>query len=204
MEPTIYIVDDDEAVLDSLSMLLSSMDYAVTTFNGPHAFLAELENLGPGCLVLDVRMPAMSGLELQLQLAQRHVELPIIFMTGHGDVPMAVQAMQAGAFDFLQKPFRDQDMLDRIGEALALDRERRDGHERQQAILERLALLSSREREVLDLVVQGHANKVIAADLSLSQRTVEIHRARVMEKMAAKSLADLVRMMLVAEGAERL
>lgn len=200
MEPTVYIVDDDEAVLDALSMLLCSMDYAVATFSSPLAFLAALEQLGPGCLVLDVRMPVMSGLELQQQLTQRNVELPIIFITGHGDVPMAVQAMQAGAFDFLQKPFRDQDMLDRIGEALVLDRERRDGQERQQAIAARLSLLSSREREVLDLVVQGQANKVIAVELSLSQRTVEIHRARVMEKMAAKSLADLVRMMLVAGG----
>lgn len=196
---TVYVVDDDEAVRDSIQLLLQSVDYAVETFDSPLTFLKSAPAIQSGCLVLDVRMPAMSGLELQQRLKQNGVPIPVIFITGHGDVPMAVQAMQAGAFDFLQKPFRDQDLLDRIGEALAWDRNRSRGGRRQDSIRANLKLLSPREREVLDRVVQGQANKVIAADLELSQRTVEIHRARVMEKMQAESLADLVRMMLIIE-----
>lgn len=198
--PKVYIVDDDEAVLDAIRMLLLSVDYEVETFQSPRAFLEAAPGITAGCLVLDVRMPAMSGLELQQLLKQRGVPIPIIFITGHGDVPMAVQAMQAGAFDFLQKPFRDQDLLDRIGEALVADNNRRRNQYHQGEVKVRLAQLSPREREVLDLVVAGQANKVIAAELNLSQRTVEIHRARVMEKMEARSLADLVRMMLIAES----
>jgi two-component system response regulator FixJ len=197
---TVYVVDDDEAVRDSIQLLLQSVDYAVETFDSPLTFLKAAPAIQSGCLVLDVRMPAMSGLELQQRLKQNGVPIPVIFITGHGDVPMAVQAMQAGAFDFLQKPFRDQDLLDRIGEALAWDRNRSRGGRRQDGIRANLKLLSPREREVLDRVVQGQANKVIAADLELSQRTVEIHRARVMEKMQADSLADLVRMMLIVES----
>ncbi len=198
----VYIVDDDEAVVDAIKMLLQSVDYAVETFSSPRAFLDVAEGISAGCLVLDVRMPGMSGLELQQQLRQRGVPIPIIFITGHGDVPMAVQAMQAGAFDFLQKPFRDQDLLDRIGEALAQDKHRRTNLRHRDDVMSRLEQLTPREHEVLQLVAQGHANKVIAADLNLSQRTVEIHRARVMEKMEAKSLADLVRMMLIAESGQ--
>ena len=197
---TVYVVDDDEAVRDSIRLLLLSVDHQVETFESPLEFLRRAPDIDSGCLVLDVRMPAMSGLELQQRLKQAGVPIPIIFITGHGDVPMAVQAMQAGAFDFLQKPFRDQDLLDRIGEALAADRNRSSGSLRQDGIRNRLKLLSPREREVLDKVVQGHANKVIAADLNLSQRTVEIHRARVMEKMEAHSLAELVRMLLLVDG----
>src|SRR3990167_469642 len=197
---TVYVVDDDEAVRDSIQLLLQSVDYAVETFESPLNFLKAAPGIQSGCLVLDVRMPAMSGLELQQRLKQSGVPIPVIFITGHGDVPMAVQAMQAGAFDFLQKPFRDQDLLDRIGEALAWDCNRSRGGRRQDGIRANLKLLSPREREVLDRVVQGQANKVIAADLELSQRTVEIHRARVMEKMQADSLADLVRMMLIVES----
>ena len=198
----VFIVDDDEAVVDAIRMLLQSVDYEVETFNSPRAFLEVAERISAGCLVLDVRMPGMSGLELQQQLRQRGVPIPIIFITGHGDVPMAVQAMQAGAFDFLQKPFRDQDLLDRIGEALALDQNRRSNLRHRDDVMTRLQQLTPREHEVLQMVAQGHANKVIAADLNLSQRTVEIHRARVMEKMEAKSLADLVRMMLIAESGQ--
>lgn len=196
---TVFVVDDDEAVRDAIRLLLRSVDHQVELFESPLEFLARAPTIQRGCLVLDVRMPMMSGLELQQRLKQMGVPIPIIFITGHGDVPMAVQAMQAGAFDFLQKPFRDQDLLDRIGEALAADRNRCAGSLRQDSIRERLKLLSPREREVLDKVVQGHANKVIAADLNLSQRTVEIHRARVMEKMEAHSLAELVRMMLLID-----
>lgn len=198
--PKVYLVDDDEAVLDAIRMLLTSVDYEVEIFSNPQSFLEVASGISAGCLLLDVRMPGMSGLELQQQLRQRGIPVPIIFITGHGDVPMAVQAMQAGAFDFLQKPFRDQDLLDRIGEALALDQSRRANQGHQNEVRDRLELLSPREREVLDWVAQGQANKVIAAELNLSQRTVEIHRARVMEKMQARSLADLVRMMLMVES----
>lgn len=196
----VYVVDDDEAVRDAIRLLLHSVGLQVETFDSPLTFLERAVAIEQGCLVLDVRMPAMSGLELQQRLKQQGVPIPIIFITGHGDVPMAVQAMQAGAFDFLQKPFRDQDLLDRIGEALAADRNRCAGSQIQDSIRHRLGLLSAREREVLDKVVQGCANKVIAADLNLSQRTVEIHRARVMEKMEAQSLAELVRMMLLVDA----
>lgn len=196
----VHVVDDDEAVRDAIRLLLLSVDLPVKTYESALAFLQAATDIHSGCLVLDVRMPGMSGLELQQRLKQMGLAIPIIFITGHGDVPMAVQAMQAGAFDFLQKPFRDQELLDRIGEALAADRNRCMGNQRQDSIRHRLGLLSPREREVLDKVVQGHANKVIAADLDLSQRTVEIHRARVMEKMEAHSLAELVRMLLQVDG----
>jgi FixJ family two-component response regulator len=148
--------------------------------------------------VLDIRMPGMSGLELQVKLNERHSILPIIFITGHGDVPMAVEAMQAGAVDFIQKPFRDQDLIDRINRALEKDREMRSQLRERDEIRRRMSQLTPREREVLELVTQGKANKVIAGDLNVSQRTVEIHRARVMEKMGANSLAHLVRMVIEA------
>ena len=139
-------------------------------------------------------MPGLGGLELQELLVQRHNTLPIIFITGHGDVPMAVEAMQKGAVDFIQKPFRDQDLLDRIHDALKADRERRVERQQRSEVVERVARLTNREHEVFDLVVTGKANKVIAYELGVSQRTVEIHRARVMEKMEARSLADLVKL----------
>jgi len=199
-QPKVYVVDDDEAVRDSIQLLLQSVDHVVETFDSPLAFLNAAPGITSGCLVLDVRMPSMSGLDLQQRLKQLGVPIPVIFITGHGDVPMAVQAMQAGAFDFLQKPFRDQDLLDRIGDALTWDRQRSQSGRRQDSIQANLQLLSPREREVLDRVVQGQANKVIAAELGLSQRTVEIHRARVMEKMQAQSLPDLVRMMLIVDS----
>jgi FixJ family two-component response regulator len=150
-----------------------------------------------GCIVLDIRMPGMSGMELQQRLKSMRCTIPVIFVTGHGDVPMAVEAMLHGAFDFIQKPFRDQELLDRINQALNWDTEHRSEEERRRQVQERYASLTPREREVLDCVVRGLANKVIAMDLDLSQRTVEIHRARVMEKMGARSLADLVRMSLL-------
>jgi FixJ family two-component response regulator len=192
-------LDDDEAVLDSVRLLLESVEYRVKTFDSPATLLACLPEIKAGCLILDVRMPGMSGLELQQRLRQNRIPLPIIFITGHGDVPMAVQAMQSGAFDFLEKPFRDQDLLDRVAEAVALDCDRRHQLSHLGELRERLEQLSQREREVLERVARGQPNKLIAADLDLSQRTVEIHRARVMEKMRAQSLADLVRMMLVLE-----
>ena len=194
--PTIFVVDDDAAVRDALKLLLRSVGQAVETFSSGQEFVDAYSEDRPGCLVLDIRMPGMSGLELQQKLNERHSILPIIFITGHGDVPMAVEAMQAGAVDFIQKPFRDQDLIDRINQALEKDSNNRAALGERNDIRRRLETLTPREREVLDLVVHGKANKVIAGDLKLSQRTVEIHRARVMEKMQASSLAHLVRMVL--------
>jgi two-component system, LuxR family, response regulator FixJ len=194
--PTIFVVDDDAAVRDALKLLLRSVGQAVETFSSGQEFIDAYSEDRPGCLVLDIRMPGMSGLELQQKLNERHSILPIIFITGHGDVPMAVEAMQAGAVDFIQKPFRDQDLIDRINQALEKDSNNRAALGERNDIRRRLETLTPREREVLDLVVHGKANKVIAGDLKLSQRTVEIHRARVMEKMQASSLAHLVRMVL--------
>ncbi|HKE96256.1 MAG TPA: response regulator FixJ [Povalibacter sp.] len=194
--PTIFVVDDDSAVRDALKLLLRSVGQQVETYSSGQEFIDAYSEDRPGCLVLDIRMPGMSGLELQQKLNERHSILPIIFITGHGDVPMAVEAMQAGAVDFIQKPFRDQDLIDRINQALEKDSNNRAALGERNDIRRRLETLTPREREVLDLVVHGKANKVIAGDLKLSQRTVEIHRARVMEKMQASSLAHLVRMVL--------
>lgn len=194
--PTVFVVDDDAAVRDALKLLLRSVGHAVETYGSAQEFLEAYGEDRPGCLVLDIRMPGMSGLELQQKLNEKHSILPIIFITGHGDVPMAVEAMQAGAVDFIQKPFRDQDLIDRINQALEKDSANRAALGERNDIRRRLETLTPREREVLDLVVHGKANKVIAGDLKLSQRTVEIHRARVMEKMQASSLAHLVRMVL--------
>jgi len=194
--PTVFVVDDDGAVRDALRFLLRSAALTVETFTSAMEFLQSYRDDRPGCLVLDIRMPSMTGLELQEKLIERRSILPIIFITGHGDVPMAVEAMQAGALDFIQKPFSDEDLLARIHQALAKDAKTRASLSELAAIRARLASLTPREREVMNLVVGGKANKVIAGDLDLSQRTVEIHRARVMEKMDASSLAHLVRMVL--------
>ena len=200
--PVVFIVDDDAAVRSSLRLLVKSVGLSAAVFTSAQEFLSGYDTGQPGCLVLDVRMPGMSGLELQQQLNLRGAVLPVIFITGHGDIPMAVEAMQHGAFDFLQKPFRDQDLIDRIQRALEKDRENRAALGQRARIRERLDSLTPREREVLALVTSGKANKVMAADLGLSQRTVEIHRAHVMEKMAASSIAQLVRMVLdLEEGA---
>lgn len=196
VRPTIFVVDDDSAVRDALKLLLRSVGQAVETYGSGQEFVDAYNDDRAGCLVLDIRMPGMSGLELQQKLNEKHSILPIIFITGHGDVPMAVEAMQAGAVDFIQKPFRDQDLIDRINQALEKDHNNRAALGERNDIRRRLETLTPREREVLDLVVHGKANKVIAGDLKLSQRTVEIHRARVMEKMQASSLAHLVRMVL--------
>ena len=197
----VFIVDDDEAVRDTLRFLLKSAGLASECFPSGDQFLADWSPAQEGCILLDIRMPGSSGLEVQKRLREKGCGLPIIFITGHGDIEMAVQAMHHGAFDFVQKPFRDQELLDRIHQALALQRERRDDLQQREQVLARYDSLTPREREVMKSVVQGHANKVIAFDLDLSQRTVEIHRARVMEKMEARSLADLVRMAILLEQA---
>ena len=193
---TVYIVDDDQAIRHAMELLMRSVGLEYEIFHSADDFLSNHTNDRAGCLVLDIRMPGLGGLELQEKLNQSGSTLPIIFITGHGDVPMAVEAMQKGAVDFIQKPFRDQELLDRIGEALKTDQERRSAREEKAEVLGRIGKLTNRERQVLDLVVTGKPNKVIAYELGVSQRTVEIHRARVMDKMKAKSLADLVRMHL--------
>ena len=194
--PTVFLVDDDEAVRDSLGLLMKSVALASRSFASADEFLAEFDPECAGCLVLDIRMPGMSGMELQQKLIDMRAMLPIIFITGHGDIPMAVEAMQRGAVDFIPKPFRDHELLDRINKALESDRENRDSLLEREEVEKRIELLTPREKQVMALVVQGKANKVIAGDLDVSQRTVEIHRARVMEKMQVRSLAQLVRMVM--------
>lgn len=198
--PTVFIVDDDAAVRDSLSLLVRSIGLRAETFGSAPEFLAAYRPSQWGCLLLDVRMPGMSGLELQERLVALDSSLPIVFVSAHGDVPMAVHAIKSGAVDFIQKPFRDQELLDKIQHAI-------DHHARvlrDAASLDEtrahIESLTPREREVMHKVVEGKPNKVIAAELQIAQRTVEIHRARVMTKMHAESLADLVRMVVASGG----
>ncbi len=195
-KPMVMVVDDDSGVRNAMRALLKSVGLESALYASAQEFLVAWQPAQPGCLVLDIRMPGMSGLELQEQLNLRGAIIPVIFMTGHGDVPMAVEAMQHGAFDFLQKPFRDQDLLDRIQKAIAKDATLRTSLGEHDRIRAHLETLTAREREVLDLMTQGKQNKAIAQDLGVSPRTIEIHRARVMEKMSAQSVAELVRMML--------
>jgi two-component system response regulator FixJ len=190
--PLIYIVDDDDAVRDALGMLFRSIGLQYEAFASALDFLQRYDARRQSCLVADIRMPGLSGLELQQRLNEQRCEIPIIFITGHGDVPMAVTAMKSGAADFLQKPFRDQDLIDRIEKALARDGERRKGRAELDEIRARLELLTPRETEVMQRVARGQANKVIAMDLGVSQRTVELHRARVMKKLRLRSVAELV------------
>jgi len=201
--PVIMVVDDDAGVRNAMRSLLKSVGLECALYASAQEFLVAYQPSQPGCLLLDIRMPGMSGLELQQQLNLRGAVIPVIFMTGHGDIPMAVEAMQHGAFDFLQKPFRDQDLLDRIQKAIVKDAEQRTSLGEHDRIKSHLESLTAREREVLDLMTEGKQNKVIAQDLGVSPRTIEIHRARVMEKMNAQSVAQLVRMMLDLKHASR-
>jgi len=196
---TVFIVDDDAAVRDSMTMLLDTVGLPSKSYSSADEFLAAYDHDSPGCLLLDIRMPGMSGIDLQEQLRARHAITPIIFITGHGDVPMAVEAIQGGAIDFLQKPFRDQELIDRITAAMKSDKEVRQELGKKRELQSRFESLTPREKDVLELIVQGHANKVVAYKLGVSQRTVEIHRARVMEKMRARSFAQLVRMSMALE-----
>jgi two-component system, LuxR family, response regulator FixJ len=198
--PTIYIVDDDDSMRQAVTLLLRTVGYTPVAFARPSEFLAKYDPNVHGCLVLDIRMPEMSGLEIQQQLNRAGTLLPVIFITGHGDIPMAVQAMKDGAFDFLTKPFRDQELLDRINNALKQDAENRATIDRHADLRSRAEALTPREREVFGLIVEGKANKVVAIDLGLSERTVEIHRSNVMEKMGARSVAHLVKMHLTLFG----
>lgn len=188
----VYIVDDDAAVRQSLALLVRSVGLQAESFESGSAFLAAYDPEMSGCLVVDIRMPGLSGLDLQQALKERDCQLPIVFITGHADVAMAVRAMRAGALDFIEKPFRDQELLDRINQALALDETRRAARAEVATIRAQLAGLTPREREVMERIVQGQANKVIAIQLGLSERTVEIHRAKVMAKTGVRSLAELV------------
>lgn len=201
--PVVFVVDDDPAMRDSLRWLIESTGLNVETFGDAQTFLARIRPDLPGCLVLDVRMPGMSGLDLQAELTRRGIGLPTIVVTGHAEVPMAVRAVKAGAIDFIEKPFSDQLLLDRVRQGIEMDRLEREGRARRADVLRRMSLLTQREREVLDLVVAGRANKEIAATLRLSPKTVEVHRAHVMEKMQASSVAELVRLALFAQATPR-
>ncbi|MFO1381365.1 MAG: response regulator transcription factor [Chitinivorax sp.] len=195
-KPTVFVVDDEEAVRDSLQWLLESKGLKVALFDSAEAFLAAYSPSLPGCLVVDVRMPGMSGLELQEKLAELHYAIPVIFITGHGDVPMAVQAVKHGAIDFLEKPFNDKDLLAIIERSLEHDRQQRERLQQASSAQSRLASLTPREREVMELVVAGKLNKLIADQLDISIKTVEAHRAKVMEKVGAHSLAELVQIVV--------
>jgi RNA polymerase sigma factor (sigma-70 family) len=199
--PTVFVVDDDPAMRNSLRWLIESTGLRVETFADANAFLAGLRHDGPACLVLDVRMPGMSGLDLQTVLGERGVAIPTIILTGHAEVPMAVGAVKAGAIDFIEKPFSDQLLLDRVRQGIEMDRQDRECRARREEVMRRVSLLTQREREVLDLVVAGNPNKEIAQRLGLSPKTVEVHRAHVMEKMQASSVAELVRLVLFAQAA---
>jgi len=200
IKPVIHVVEDEPDVRDALAMLVRSVGYRAQTYPNADEFLARYRPEHAGCLLADVRMPGMSGLELQERLSREDPALPAIIMTGHGDVPMAVRAMKAGAFDFIEKPFNDQVLLDRLAEAIAQARRSGDTAAGRRLAAARYAQLTPREREVMAGIVAGRLNKLIADDLGLSVRTVEIHRAHIMEKMQASSLSALVRMAMLLEN----
>jgi len=195
-KPLIHVVDDDEAMRDSLVWLLDGERYAVHTYSSGEDFLARHAPGQPACVILDIRMPGISGVEVHEQLVRRGEITPVIFVTGHGDVPMAVEAIKRGAFDFIEKPFSETKLMDIIGRALEEDARRAGADNASTGIAQRLAKLSPREREVLDLVIAGKMNKTIADAMNISIKTVEAHRAKVMDKMGAKSLAELVQLVV--------
>jgi len=191
--PVVFVVDDDPSVRSSLKFLISTVGLQVETFESAETALQKLSPEAPGCLVLDVRLRGLSGLDLQGELVARNCQVPIIFITGHGDIPMTVRAMKAGAVEFLTKPFRDQDLLDAISTALQRDRARREHENEIRELQQRFDLLTAREREVVSLVAAGKLNKQIADQLGTAENTIKVHRSRAMEKLRADSLADLVR-----------
>ncbi len=197
-EPIVHVVDDDPAIRDSLAFLLDTADLVSRTYESAAELLAQADHLAPGCIVTDVRMPEMNGLEMVRRLAEMGVRHPVIVMTGHADVPLAIEAVRAGVKDFIEKPFDDEALLASIRSALADQAGATEREGQDPEVLERLASLSARERQVLDGLVAGRANKVIAYDLEISPRTVEVYRANVMTKMQARSLSELVRMTILA------
>ena len=199
---TVFVVDDDRAVRESLALLVQSVGLEVETFAGAGEFLDAYRPDRRGCLITDIRMPGMSGLELQERLTEDGYHIPVIVLTGFGDVPAAVRALKGGAVDFVEKPFNPQALLDLVQQALVRDTELREQAAREADLAERMALLTPREREIMALIVAGKANKVIAIDLSISERTVELHRGRIMRKMQARSVAELMRIVLPPGGDE--
>jgi len=199
-EPVVFVVDDDTAIRRSLGFLIESIGLAVESYETAEHFLDAYDPERPGCLILDVRMPGMSGLNLQEELAKRHAELPIIIVTGYAEVPMAVRALKSGAVDFIEKPFSDQLLLERVGEAIESDRQRRQARRELDEAVALFATLTIREREVLAGVVLGKPNKVIATELGVGTKTVEAHRAKLMKKLKVYSLADLIRLAMMVTG----
>jgi len=199
IEGVVHVIDDDEAVRDSLAFLLENADLTVEIYESALEFLGRLAAARPGCIVTDVRMPEMTGLDLLIELKARGASMPVIVITGHGDVPLAVEAMKAGVLDFIEKPFAEDVILSAVRGALTQSRDQSDHAEEKQAIARRLASLSTRERQVLNGLVAGQANKVVARELGISPRTVEIYRANLMTKMQASSLSVLVRMVMIAD-----
>lgn len=195
-KPTVFIVDDDEAARESLILVAESDGLHAEAFDSAESFLDRYQPGQPGCLVLDIRMPGLSGLELQQRLEQRHIALPIIFITGHGDVPIAVRAIKAGAIDFFEKPYDVWSLLKRIRDCIRHEERRLDGARPGSLPAHKLAELTPRERQIMDLMVEGHSNKAIARRLGISVRTVEVHRANLMDKLGARSLADVVHLAL--------
>ena len=202
VEQTVYIVDDEEPVRKALRFLTKSDGLKSESFDTARDFLDALDRIGPGCLLLDVCMPDMNGLELQEVLREQKLEIPVIVITGHADVPTAVRAMKGGASDFIEKPFVGEDILERIHQCLSGEARRRTSAEWRKQAFERLSRLSRREHQIMDGLVAGKRNKQIAEDLFISFRTVELHRAKIMEKLEANSLSDVVRIFLLSEGAD--
>ncbi len=199
-EPTVFVVDDDQAVRQYLQWLIESVGLRAETYPTARAFLDAYDPATPGCLVLDVRLPGLSGFDLQDELGKRNITLPIIMMTGYGEVPMAVRALKAGAHDFIEKPLDGQLLLDRVQQAVEADLKARRAQVGRSEVVSHLAELTPRQRQVLDGVLEGKPSKIIAAELGLSAKTVDVHRARIMEKLGAQSLPDLFRLVVLARG----
>jgi FixJ family two-component response regulator len=199
LQATVFVVDDDAAMRDSMYWLLESVSLAVRMFSSANDFLSAGDLCQPGCILLDVRMPGMSGMELLEQLKGHGILQPVIIITGHGDVPMAVRALKHGAFDFIQKPFNGQELLDRVNAALKLDRENRQHHKEIEGLRSHFDILTVREREIMELVVAGYSSKIIGKKLGISSRTVDIHRSNIMKKLNVRSIAELVQCRLALD-----